>query len=188
LIFSLFVVWVLATSCSTQSEQTIQKPAPKVKVGAALKAKSKAPAAPDTAKQQSQQSSVGKGQLAMGTGQPSSFWTEEVDVDDDGVVETSDFLYDAGRGVLYTDREGDFACANGGAANGGILQALYADGNKTGQPVGSGWYAVSLNETQCGAKQAGTYGCRFAADGNPTTCGSATINKDTGEIDVAVAQ
>jgi hypothetical protein len=200
MIFTLFVVCGLGTSCSKQSEQTKKeqpggaretaaaKPAPKVKVGAALKAKTKAPAAPATAKKKGQQSSIGKDQLAMSTAQPSSFWTEAVDVDDDGVVETSDFLYDAERGVLYTYYEDDFGCANGGTANGGILEALYADGNKAGQPVGSGWYAVSLNQTQCGAQYAGLYGCRFDADGNPTTCGVATINKGTGDIDVAVAQ
>ena len=76
-----------------------------MKVGSALEAKAKAPAAPDTAKQKSQQSSVGKGQLTMSTAQPSSFWTEEADVDDDATVETSDFLYDAQRGVVYTYRE-----------------------------------------------------------------------------------
>jgi hypothetical protein len=190
------VVCSLVTSCSKQSEQTKQEQAgagaaqraPKVKVGSKLKAKAKAPAAPDTAKQKSQQSSIGKGQLAASVAQPSSFWTEELDVDDDGVAETSDFLYDAQNGILYTYREDDFACADGATANGGILEALYADGNKAGKPVGSGWYTVNLNATQCGAKNAGVYGCRFDADGNPTTCGVATINSQTGDIDVVVAQ
>jgi hypothetical protein len=199
--FSLLVVCGLVTSCSKQSEETKKeqpgagaretaaaKPTPKVKVGAALKAKAKTPVAPTTAKQKSQQSSIGKGQLAISPVQPSSFWTEDVDVDDDGVVETADFLYDAQRGVLYTYYEDEFACANGGTARGGILEALYAEGNQAGQPAGSGWYAVALNETQCGAKNAGTYGCRFDADGNPTTCGVEIINKKTGEIDVIVAQ
>jgi hypothetical protein len=197
----LAVVCSLAMSCSKQSEETKQEqpgagarqtaaaqPAPKVKVGSVLKAKAKSPAVPDTAKQKSQQSSVGKGPLTMTTAQPSSFWTEEADVDDDGTVETSDFLYDAQRGVVYTYREDDFACADGGVATGGILEALYADGNKAGNPVGSGWYAVSLNAGQCGAKQSGIYGCKFDADGNPTTCGVATINNTTGEIDLVVAQ
>ena len=202
IITSLAAVCTLALSCSKPSELTKQEQpgagaresaatqpvAPKVKVGGNLKAKSKSPAAPDTAKQKSQQSSIGKGQLAASTAQPSSFWTEEVDVDDDGVVETSDFLYDAQNGILYTYREDDFASANGGTTNGGILEALYADGNKAGKPVGSGWYAVNLNATQCGAKNAGIYGCRFDADGNPTTCGVATINNQTGDIDVVVAQ
>src|SRR6516164_1637396 len=123
IVASVAVMCSLALSCSKQSEQTKQEQsgagvresaatqpvAPKVKVGANLKAKSKSPAAPDTAKQKSQQSSIGKGQLTASTMQPSSFWTEEVDVDDDGVAETSDFLYDAQNGILYTYREDDFA-------------------------------------------------------------------------------
>jgi hypothetical protein len=202
IIASVAFVCSLILSCSKQSEQTKQEQpgagaresattqpvAPKVKVGANLKAKAKVPAPPETAKQKSQQSSIGKGSLTASTAQPSSFWTEEVDVDDDGVAETSDFLYDAQNGILYTYREDDFACANGGTANGGILEALYADGNKGGKPVGSGWYAVNLNASQCGAKNAGVYGCKFDADGNPTTCGVATINNQTGDIDVVVAQ
>jgi hypothetical protein len=197
IIAGLLFVGSLAVSCNKQSEQTKQTEhtkqtaatqPPKVKVGAALKTRAKSPAAPDTAKQKSQQSSIGKGALTMSTAQPSSFWTEETDVDDDGMVETSDFLYDAQRNVLYTYREDDFACADGGTARGGILEALYANGNKAGNPVGSGWYAVALNATQCGAQNAGIYGCRFDADGNPTRCGVETINNTTGEIDVAVAQ
>jgi len=201
IIASVAVVCSFILSCSKQSEQTKQEqpgagaresaaapPAPKVKVGAMLKAKSKVPAPPETAKQKSQQNSIGKGSLTASTAQPSSFWTEELDVDDDGVAENSEFLYDAQNGILYTYREDDFACANGGTANGGILEALYGDGNKVGKPVGSGWYAVNLNATQCGAKNAGVYGCKFDADGNPTTCGVATINNQTGDIDVLVAQ
>jgi hypothetical protein len=194
------VLCSLGTSCSKQSDQAKQEqagagasqtpaqPAPKVKVGSNLKAKAKAPAAPDTAKQKSQQTSIGKGPLTASVAQPSSFWTEEVDVDDDGTAETSDFLYDSQNGILYTYREDDFDCANGGTANGGILEALYADRNKAGKPVGSGWYTVNLNATQCGAQNAGLYGCKFDADGNPTTCGVATINNQTGDIDVVVAQ
>lgn len=202
IIVGLAALCSLTFACSKQSEETKQEQpgagaresattqpaAPKVKVGANLKAKAKVPAPPETAKQKSQQSSIGKGSLTASTAQPSSFWTEEVDVDDDGVAETSDFLYDAQNGILYTYREDDFACANGGTANGGILEALYADGNKGGKPVGSGWYAVNLNASQCGAKNAGVYGCKFDADGNPTTCGVATINNQTGDIDVVVAQ
>jgi hypothetical protein len=168
--------------------QTASQPAPKVTVGSALKAKAKSPAPPDNAKQKSQQSSIGNGPLTASTAQPSSFWVEEADVDDDGTAETNNFLYDAQQGILYTYREDDFACQNGGTANGGILEALYADGNKAGKPVGSGWYAVNLNATQCGAQNAGVYGCKFDADGNPTACGAATINNQTGDIDVVVAQ
>jgi hypothetical protein len=63
-------------------------------------------------------------------------WAEAVDVDDDGVVEDNQFLYDAKRGMLFAYREDDFGCANGGTANGSILEALYAQGNPAGKPVG----------------------------------------------------
>ena len=66
--------------------------------------------------------------------------------------------------------------------------ALYAKGNKANKPVGSGWYLVSLNAGQCSAKKAGTFGCKFDANGNPTECGAATVNNATGEIDVIVAK
>ena len=55
------------------------------------------------------------------------------------------------------------------------------------KPVGSGWYLVNLNAGQCAAKKAGTFGCKFDADGNATECGAATVNNATGEIDVVVA-
>jgi len=62
--------------------------------------------------------------------QPSSFWTEELDVDDDGTVETNDYLYDAQKGILYSYREDDFACPNGNPESAGILTVLYVKGNK----------------------------------------------------------
>jgi hypothetical protein len=111
-----------------------------------------------------------------------------MDVDDDGTVETNDFLYDAQRGVLYTYREDDFACPNGNPESGDILMALYAKGNKANKPVGSGWYLVNVNAGQCAAKTAGTFGCKFDASGNPTECGAAKVNNATGEIDVAIAK
>jgi hypothetical protein len=36
-----------------------------------------------------------------------------LDVDDDGTVENSEYLYDGKRGVLYTYREDDFTGPNG---------------------------------------------------------------------------
>ena len=111
-----------------------------------------------------------------------------MDVDDDGTVEDSQYLYDAKRGVLYTYREDDFACPNGNPESGSILMGLYAKGNPANKPVGSGWYLVNLNAGQYAAKKAGTFGCKFDANGNATECGAATVNNATGEIDVVVAK
>lgn len=76
---------------------------------------------------------------------PRSFWTDGVDIDDDGTVEDNQFLWDAQRGVLYTYRQDDFSCPNGKPESGSILMAINAKGNQAGKPVGSGWYAVGLN-------------------------------------------
>jgi len=168
--------------------QTPQQNAPKVKVGAQLTAKASAPAPGAAAKATAQKASVGKGTTSVKASQPSSFWTEDMDVDDDGTVETSDYLYDAQRGVLYTYREDDFTCPNGNPESGSILMALYAKGNKANKPVGSGWYLVNLNAGQCAAKKAGAFGCKFDANGNATECGAAKVNNATGEIDVVVAK
>jgi hypothetical protein len=186
LIASVVLVLGFAKDVSSSRAQNTQAVAPKVTVGRALKAKANSPAAPAAAKQ-SQKAAIGKGKVAVNASGPSSFWAEEVDVDDDGVVESNQFLYDAKRGVLFTYREDDFGCANGRTASGGILEALYAQGNAAGKPVGSGWYVVNLDAGMCGAKHSGVYGCKFDGAGNPTVCGVATINNTTGEIDVAVA-
>jgi hypothetical protein len=172
----------------TASQQSTQQPAPKVKVGTAVGAKANSPAPSATAKNQSQKTTIGAGKLSVKASQPSSYWTEEVDMEDDGSVETTEFLYDAGRGIVYTYREDDFTCADGQPGKAKMTEAIYATGNKAGKPVGSGWYTVRLNQSQCGAKKAGEYGCRFDASGNPTECGVATINYATGEVDVVQVQ
>ena len=187
LIVGLGLVLGFAIQVNSKQTASAQTAAPKVTVGKQLKAKAAAPAPGANAQQQSQKTAIGKGKVAVQASGPSSFWAEEVDVDDDGVVENNQFLYDVKRGMLFTYREDDFGCASGGTASGSILEALYAQGNAAGRPVGSGWYVVSLDAGTCGAKQSGLYGCKFDALGNPTECGVATINNSTGEIDVVVA-
>lgn len=187
---NMFLALITLVVASLAMAQTAQQtaPAPKVKVGTKLTAKAASPTPGTAAKNTGQKTSVGKGTTSVKASQPSSFWTEELDVDDDGVVEDSQYLYDAQRGILYTYREDDFSCPNGHPESGSILMALYATGNKANKPVGSGWYLVNLNAGQCAAKKAGTFGCKFDANGNPTECGAATVNNATGEIDVVVAK
>lgn len=179
---ALFAVGILAVA------QTTQQNAPKVKVGKQLTAKATSPAPGANAKNTTQKASVGKGATSVKASQPSAFWTEELDVDDDGTVENSQYLYDAKRGILYTYREDDFACPNGNPESGSILMALYTQGNSVNKPVGSGWYVVNLNTGQCAAKKSGTFGCKFDANGNATECGAATVNNATGEVDLVVAK
>jgi hypothetical protein len=178
------VIFNLGVSINGRS-QAVQQAVPKVNVGSALKAKSTSPTPPAAAKNKTQKASIGKGKTSLMASGPSSFWTEAIDVDDDGTVETSDFLYDSQRGVLYTYREDDFACPNGKPENGSILVALYTNGNKSGNPSGAGWYVVGMNAGQCASKEAGTFGCKFDANGNPTACGAAAINTATGEVVVS---
>jgi hypothetical protein len=182
------VVLLMLAFCVLAVAQTGQQTAPKVKVGTQLTAKAAAPAPGATAKNTTQKNTVGKDATSVKASQASSFWTEEVDVDDDGVVENNQFLYDAKRGILYTYREDDFRCPNGNPESGSILMALYAKGNPANKPVGSGWYLVNLNTGQCAAKEAGTFGCKFDANGNATECGAATVNNATGEIDLVEAK
>ena len=185
LITGLAIAFALGTHAAAQSSAA-QQNAPTVKTGSALKAKAAAPAPSATAKNQSKKTSIGKGKAVAKASAPSSYWTEEVDVHDDGSVETTEFLYDAKRGVVYAYGEDDFTCANGKPEKAGILEAVYAAGNQAGKPVGSGYYMVGLNAGQCAAKKAGAYGCKFDADGNPTECGAIAVNDATGEVTVAV--
>jgi hypothetical protein len=185
LITGLAVAFGLCTDVAAQTTAA-QQGAPTVKTGSALKAKAASPAPSATAKNQSQKTAIGKGKATAKAHAPSSYWTEEVDVHDDGSVETTEFLYDAQRGIVYAYGEDDFTCANGNPEKAGILEAVYATGNKAGKPVGSGYYVVSLNAGQCAAKKAGACGCKFDADGNPTECGAIGVNDATGEVTVAV--
>jgi hypothetical protein len=181
-------VLVLALNILGCQTHTAEQIAPKVKVGSKLTAKANSPSPSASAQNQAQKESIGQAPTTVQASQPSPSWTEQLDVDDDGADETSDFLYDSQRGVLYTYRQDDFACPNGNPASGSILEALYAPGNKAGNPVGSGWYAVSVNAGQCNAQKAGTFGCRFDANGNATSCGAVAINYSTGELVVASTQ
>ena len=185
LITGLAVAFGLSMNVAAQTSPA-QQGAPTVKTGSALKAKAASPAPSATAKNKSQKTSIGKGKAVAKASAPSSFWTEEVDVHDDGSVETTEFLYDAQRGIVYAYGEDDFTCANGNPEKAGILEAVYAAGNKAGKPVGSGYYAVGLNAGQCAAKKAGAYGCKFDANGSPTECGAIAVNDATGEVTVAL--
>jgi hypothetical protein len=185
LITGFVVAFGLSINASAQSPSA-QQGAPTVKTGSALKAKAASPAPSAAAKNQSQKTSVGKGKATAKAHAPSSDWTEEVDLHDDGSVETTEFLYDAQRGIVYAYGEDDFTCANGKPEKAGILEAVYAAGNKAGKPVGSGYYVVGLNAGQCAAKKAGGYGCKFDANGDATECGAVAVNDATGEVTVAV--
>lgn len=174
-----------SASGGQQSEPGGQQNAPNVKTGTALQSKANSPKPSANAKNQNQRTTIGKSNASAKASGPSSYWTEEVDVHDNGNVQTTEFLYDARRGILYAYGEDDFSCANGKPERAGILEGVYAANNQEGRPAGSGYYVVSLNAGQCAAKRSGAYGCKFDAAGNPTQCGAIAVNDATGEVTVA---
>jgi hypothetical protein len=145
------------------------------------------PAPSGNAQRKTQKNSVGKGALTVTTAQPVDFWQEQVAYSGGNTV-TTDFLYNPNVGVVYGYREDDFKCANGQPAHGGILEARFTRGNQANKPVGSGWYAVELDAGKCAAKESTIYGCKFDASGNPSECGTAVINSQTGDIAIATVQ
>lgn len=158
-----------------------------VQVKAAI-AKAKSLTPPATAGKKAQ---IGKGKTTVNTanspGDEDSFWVESIDIDGDGTVEETDFLYDDEDKVVYMSAEGDFKCKGGGLGTGGMLIAVNAAGNSRNRPAGSGWYVVDLDEGECKAKVAGLYGCKFDASGNATACGLATIDEKNDDVVIVEA-
>lgn len=169
-----------------QSQTPNPANSPTVNVGSAVAAKAANPAPSPNAKNQSQQRSIGQGTAKVKASEPSAYWTDMVDIDDDGMVEDNQFLLDNKRGILYTYRYDNFQCADGTASNGDVLMAIYTQGNVAAKPVGSGWFVVGLTPGQCGEKKGGNYACRFDAKGNLKPCGPAKIHEDSGELEIAV--
>ena len=155
----------------------------KVNVPAAVAAKANAPTPPAKA---TKKTSIGKGKAAVGTANSSddtdSFWVEEIDIDGDGTTEATDVLWDDEDKVLFLYAQGEFTCADGGTGTGDMLIAINGQGNARGRAAGSGWYLVTLDEGECKAKAAGTYGCKFDAKGNVTSCGSAVVDEKNDEL------
>lgn len=168
--------------------QTSTKSPVQVQVPASVRATATSPTPPSDAKQAS---SVGKDKTKANTansaGDTDSYWEQEVDVDGDGQVDEVDMLWDSEDKVLYLYADGTFSCTSGGTGNGGMLIALYGQGNTHNKPVGSGWYAVDLDRSECGVQRAAVYGCRFDAHGTATACGVATIDDKTDDITIVAA-
>ena len=152
-------------------------------------AKAKTPPTPPA--NASKNTSIGKGKAKVNTanapGDDDSFWVETLDLDGDGTVEETDFIYDDEDKVVYLYADGDFKCKGGGTGTGGLLIAVNTAGNSRNRPAGSGWYAAELDEGECKAKAAGLYGCKFDADGNATACGLATIDEKNDDIVIVEA-
>jgi hypothetical protein len=119
-----------------------------------------------------QATTIGTGRVTVNRSNPSYVWTEEVDYDSDGTKEKTDFLYDPVDKMTFLFVEKDFACAGGTSrGSGGILIAVYNEGNKLRRPAGSGWYVAELDKGECNAQAAALWGCKFDENGNATVCG-----------------
>ncbi len=114
-----------------------------------------------------------------------SVWVQEIDIDGDGNVEKSNLLWDDEDKVLFISTKDDFICNNGNPGSGAILIGLNAEGNARKRPVGSGFYTITLDESECDSEAAGLYGCKFDANGNATSCGVAILDEKNDDLTIA---
>jgi hypothetical protein len=138
-----------------------------------------------------QQASVGEGSMSMGTNNSPDdtdfYWEETIDVDGNGDVETADLLWDDEDKILLVYYEDDFTCDNGSPGSGSVLMAINAADNSRGRPAGSGFYIVSLDESECGAQEAALWGCKFDGNGNDTACGVAILDEKNDDLVIVTA-
>ncbi len=119
-------------------------------------------------------------------GDQDSVWVQKIDIDGDGDVEEVDVLWDDEDKVLFLYDELDVDCAlTDGVASSSLVVTLFGQGNVAKKPVGSGWYVVDLDESECAVEEEALYGCRFDASGKATGCAVATIDYAADEIDFA---
>jgi hypothetical protein len=145
------------------------------------------PAPTANATQQSKKSSIGKGKTTVNTSKDNSFWMEQVDLDGTGHPMDTQMLWDDTDKVLYTAASKTFQCKDGSSANGDLLMATYAKGNKAGKPAGSGWWMASSDQGACKMSTEQAYGCKFDATGKNTTCGMASLDNQTNEMTIVEA-
>lgn len=180
------ILAVVALSLLVGAASLLAQSAPQapVKVNPPAGVKSKTPP-PNAGKG----TSIGKGKASTTTanaaGDTDSVWAEKIDVDGDGNVDDTQFLWDDEDKVLYFSKDGTFTCGNGGTGSGGMLVAVYAEGNSYGKPANSGWWVAEVDKGECGAQSAGLVGCKFDGSGAYTSCGVAVIDGKTDDITIA---
>jgi len=176
-----------------------------VKVNPVAATKGKAGAPPPSSATKG--TSIGSGKASINTanapGDTDSVWAEKIDIDGDGNIDDVQALWDDEDKVLYYSKTGTFTCSNGGTGSGGILVAVFAEGNPYGRPANSGWWVAEVDKDECGAQASGLVGCKFDSTGSSTfmrttpnasggplqpTCGVALIDAKTDDIIIAVAK
>jgi len=139
------------------------------------------------AKQESKQSTIGKGKDMVKTSKDNNSWVEEIDMDGSGNPVEAQMLWDDTDKVLYTYADKPFQCTDGSTANGDFMIATYGQGNRAKRPAGSGWWVANLDKDECKARTDQLFGCKFNASGKNTACGVATLNQKTNDLTIIEA-
>jgi hypothetical protein len=184
LVFSTVILLVLP--CMAQQTAPSGAAGAEIKISPQVRAMAKNPVPPADAQQKT---SDGTGDVVMGTknspDDTDSSWVDEIDVDGDGNMEKADLLWDDEDKVLFISYQDDYVCKNGGMGKGSILIGLNGEGNARNRPVGSGFYTLKLDKSECGSQTARLWGCKFDADGNATACGVAVLDEKNDTLAIA---
>ena len=178
----------LIFGCAAKNQQQGGKLGYQIKIDPQAIAKVNSPNPPANAEQKT---SIGRGRATINIqNSPTDtdpYWTDKIDVDDDGDDENAELLWDDKDKILFISYVDIDVCKDGGRSLGSALIGLYGAGNPRKMPVGSGFYVVELNKGFCGAKEDGLWGCRIDANGNPTTCGIAVLDQKNKDISIVKA-
>jgi hypothetical protein len=142
---------------------------------------------PMPASNATKKSSIGKGKTAVHTAKDNSFWMEQIDMDGTGHPMDTQMLWDDTDKVLYSAASKTFQCKDGSSANGDLMMATYAKGNKAGKPAGSGWWMASSDQGACNIPTEQAWGCKCDPTGKNTACGVATLDDQTHEMTIVEA-
>ncbi|MFI5372442.1 MAG: hypothetical protein ACHQ52_12860 [Candidatus Eisenbacteria bacterium] len=129
----------------------------------------------------------GSGALGVTVSKDATMWYETADVDSNGKQELIGFMWDAPSKVMYAYTHDPVTLSDGTVADKGLLVAQFGDGNTKGKPVGSGWYAYTVERDSTAGKVGGKmFGCTFDAAGNEVECGEGTFDRSGNELKIAV--
>jgi hypothetical protein len=175
-------VGTLCVSIASAQTQSDSQPGPKISPSPAIQEKAENPQPGAQAQQRPATNQVGEGNATLNNPSRSADdyvdWAEDLDVDASGNATLSDVAWDTQKKILYVSKDETFTCKNGSTGDGTVLIAVYGNGNTMARPVGSGWFVADLDEGECAVPEAGLYGCRFDAMGDPTECGLAVVQED----------
>jgi len=131
---------------------------------------------------------VGQNRVTASRNHEVSVWTEQIDIDGDGTIDDATLAYDEPNKMLFASKSGTFKCKGGGEkGRGDMLIAINLAGNLRRRPAGSGFWATSIGEDECGAAFAGIFGCRFDSDGVDTRCGIVHVDSKIDDIMIVTA-